>query len=308
MPRRDEQQKRHAARPDNAVRRHHLGRGWSANRTEPETDRCRIARNGAVDGGEKRAGIRRSERSRDVSQRREVPAAAHVALVRRRASASPARCVHQRNRAGLSLARVSLLGSARRASALEVGVVEQRAGATAARATGHRISSTESAPATCAARPATALHWRAHSCPAPQRTRRGVRVSTSAAHPIGRADRSQRCRRRQTRERGPRRRPTWRRPNARRAGKGTCAARRWRQVRRGPCRARSVRRTTRRRRLVTRYPIRHRSRSRQIACPLQPGCGHAQVPAGFSSVLVGCSSGAASASATTSAAASALRA
>ena len=149
-----------------------------------DTD-LRFARNGAVDGGEKRAGIRRSERSRDVSQRREVPAAAHVAVVRRRASASPARCVHQRNRAGLSLARVSLLGSARRASALEVGVVEQRAGATAARATGHRISSTESAPATCAARPATALHWRAHSCPAPQRTRRGVRVSTSAAHPIG---------------------------------------------------------------------------------------------------------------------------
>ena len=69
--------------------------------------------------------------------RREMPATADVAVVRRRARPPPRRCVHQRDRARLRLARVSLLRSARCAPPLEAGVVEQRSRVAAARAAGH---------------------------------------------------------------------------------------------------------------------------------------------------------------------------
>ena len=71
------------------------------------------------------------------SQRREMPAVADVAVVRRRACAAPARCVHERDRARLRLAHVALFRSARRAPALEASVVGQWPATAAARATGH---------------------------------------------------------------------------------------------------------------------------------------------------------------------------
>ena len=85
----------------------------------------------------RRATVTRERRPGVVSRRREMPAAADVAVVGRRACPPPGRGVHQRDRARLRLARVPLLRSARCAPTLKAGVVERRTRAAAARAAGH---------------------------------------------------------------------------------------------------------------------------------------------------------------------------